>query len=418
MRSLRNRRVARRALDDRGATLVGLALGAAVALGAPSGVASGVFARGGAAPSIQRHRVAVATGPGTTVVWSEATITTRGGDIAYVVAAPAQANVEITSGAWLDALDAASRGPLTPTQRRTETVNGCDIHCVCPPLEIGASPSPSADADSGAPTVVALEIVALPSGSEDDASGWLTQRGYDVSDAARGRLAARSREGWTFVALVLRPAAGTVRTPVVRVASGGPAVVPLLAAPTSSAPLTALVLAPGPAEIPGGWTGAGSRPRALVEAAAWAPTRSVAQAYVDLGVARGDTADTSCLAELSPASLPPRAGAAASALACGALDDLAVVATPTPLDALWLSRLETVDGSVRELEVITAPVPVASETGAERGAEPAVAGVVPRSRLVAHLPWLLGAAAVALAFARRSPAWRRRGRPGGSAVTR
>ena len=199
-----------------------LALGlgvCALAVGAPAW-GSMLVARPGGDVHVSEARVALSSTTTQSIVWEQLVIDVTRGDLAWIVALPPGAWIEVGDPTWFPSLDAATAPVIAPARSL-----GCADP---PPLDDTAEP-----ASTALPRVVDGPLGAPSAGS--DALAALIAAGYLVDDASAARLRAFDTSGEQVLVLKL-PAGARGTTPVVRVVGPPGRALPLALMPTQAPP--------------------------------------------------------------------------------------------------------------------------------------------------------------------------------------
>jgi hypothetical protein len=391
------------------------------------------------------HRMAFAVSTTQTVLWDQIKYAGSPQEFAWVLPVKGSAVLELSNDAWFETLDAATSAQvLSPPFTCLPASGGCSGGgCFAASgasfaLDNGvpgaAAPPPVTVTHEG--TVGPYETVTVHANVPNALPAWLTSHGYAIDATARPIIDAYTSEGFDFIALRLQPGQGVQQMKPVRVVTSGmSASLPLRMVAAGSGPnvaITLFVIGEGRYEAQnfpnaqldpttitwdfgaktsnfstvraallatnGGrtWNNAFSQQGSLLSqdtlngtglsiqvGNATYPT--FAEAYVQQGIANGDTANTDCLTKLgSIAHFTQRvagdclaqgtgggtgggatdggatdSGATdgggtgggapctvdgdqidASQLACGPLDDLAVALVGLHPADVWLTRLE------------------------------------------------------------------------------
>ncbi len=180
------------------------------------------------------HRMAFSVSQTQTVLWDQIQYSGAPTDFAWVLPIRAGARVELSSDAWLAALDASTRTVITgptpscggaaPTQYEGSG-GGCGSSFSAPAT---ADFAPSAvDASTPAVQVISQSVVGpyqavTVRSSQGEALGaWLVANGYEVPAALQPTIDAYTSAGFDFIALKLAPGEGVQAMQPVRVITPG-----------------------------------------------------------------------------------------------------------------------------------------------------------------------------------------------------
>ncbi len=186
------------------------------------------------------QRIAIALGPSRTVVWTQVHAAAEAGAFALIVPVEAGAGLDLSTEAWLEALEASTAPHILPPS---------GVEAVCP-------------GDAGPPAVhvagdLALHVPLVPAEVDTlvgaaDVLLWAAERELDVPSAVAQAFA--QSEATHFVAMRFAAPAGDVWSPTLRVAFPGVATtLPLALVQAGSVELrtTLFVLGEGRSGLPG-----------------------------------------------------------------------------------------------------------------------------------------------------------------------
>ena len=330
---------------------------AAVALSlAPSlASASTVVTKPGGFATVAEDRLAFSTNKVRTVAFEQLRLEPASGEIAWLVAVPRGATVELGHPAFFASLDQATAPVLTPA---TE-------------LRCGVDSVSTVEAHDEAPPGKPLGIVVV-SGSE--AASALGMAGYTVDATVRAQLLAVEKAGERVAILELR---ASVTTPLIRVIgpSGRPMPTALLAAPL--APIRGYAIAEQRVKLASGstfaleferirWDDKGISYSSLLDETMMAASDGIVVTFASSrglltrqpsipSVAERYLGDDACvdraLASASSSavvvSTTPGSGELASAtFSCGTREDLAAAMIGLTPASTWITRFEAVDSSI------------------------------------------------------------------------
>lgn len=216
------------------------ALAAAATVGSARAEAAGAWIAGPNVTPIEQ-RIAIAAGPARTTVWTSVRFEGPGGAAALVVPAPAGATLDLSSDAWLEALDEATAPRVLPPP-------GIAAACVgapqpADPFEIVGHIEPT-------PSTAITEMAVLPDAPA--VSAWAAASGLPVAPALAAKLSASGAA--RFLALRLDLPAGASVTPTVRLVLPGAAPqlpLGLARAGAEDLAVSAWILGPGRASLAG-----------------------------------------------------------------------------------------------------------------------------------------------------------------------
>ena len=180
------------------------------------------------------HRMAFSISQTQTVLWDQIQYSGSPTDFAWVLPIRAGARVELSSDAWLAALDASTRTVITgptpscggaaPTQYEGSG-GGCGSSFSSPE----AAESLPSIADASTPTVQVIsqsvvgpyQAVTVHSSQGEALGAWLVANGYEVPPALQPTIDAYTSAGFDFIALKLAPGEGVQAMQPVRVITPG-----------------------------------------------------------------------------------------------------------------------------------------------------------------------------------------------------
>lgn len=400
--------------------LIACSVLAAVAALAPAPEAracGGCFAPPTQTTVVNGHRMALSVSPVQTVLWDQIQYAGNPAEFAWVLPVRASARVELSSDAWFETLDAATSVRIVaPTIDCGNSGGG---------FGCGASADAlSAEAAGGEQvtvlhrgTVGPYETVTLATDTPGALNTWLADHGFAIDAGTQPVIDAYVEEGFDFIALRLQPGKEVQEMKPVRVVTPGAGpTLPLRMVAAGTGPEVAITLftisearlAPedfesvavpidlvswdfsaqesnygvlreqtlaaqggraflSPYAQKGALLSPVSSPNApfgvtYTSSGSVSPVDTIAAAYVQQGLANGETTDSSCamgfselagsadaVANPCPAGVPlsdPSCGGVAGnlidarAFACGPLDDLAVALIGLHPKDVWLTRLE------------------------------------------------------------------------------
>jgi hypothetical protein len=182
------------------------------------------------------HRMAFSMSPAQTVLWDQVRYSGSPSDFAWVLPVRAGARVELSTDAWLAALDATTQtvivGPATTcggapsTQYEGGGGGGCGASTSA--SETSYTPASEDDGGGASPVQVLSQSVVGPyqsvtvRSSQGEALGaWLVTNGYEVVAGMQPVIDAYTTSGFDFIALKLRPGQGVQAMQPVRVVTPG-----------------------------------------------------------------------------------------------------------------------------------------------------------------------------------------------------
>ncbi|MFT3766180.1 MAG: DUF2330 domain-containing protein [Minicystis sp.] len=252
----------------RSRSFLAAALAGALTATTPHAEAAGAWIGDAATPVEQR--VAIAVGPARTTMWTSLRFASSGGTLAIVVPAPPGAALDLSSDAWLEALEVATAPRIFPPA-------GVDPRC---PGASGPAIPFQIDGRVDHAASLAPEDVAVLDDAAAVAS-WAAEGGLAVTPALEAKLAALP--GMRFVALRFSALPGERVTPTLRVVMpSAPPILPLAITQAGAADLavTAWVLGAGRADLAG-----------AAEIAIAPPTWSASAGSSDYDAKRADALD-------------------------------------------------------------------------------------------------------------------------------
>jgi hypothetical protein len=179
------------------------------------------------------HRMAFSISQTQTVLWDQIRYSGTPTDFAWVLPIRAGARVELSSDAWLAALDASTRtvitGPTAACQGSAPTqYEGSGIGCGSSSASSAATPE-AVSADASTPTVQVIsqsvvgpyQAVTVRSSQGEALGAWLVANGYEVPPALQPTIDAYTSAGFDFIALKLAPGEGVQAMQPVRVVTPG-----------------------------------------------------------------------------------------------------------------------------------------------------------------------------------------------------
>ncbi|APR74908.1 Hypothetical protein A7982_00254 [Minicystis rosea] len=186
------------------------------------------------------QRIAIAAGPARTTLWTSLRYQHGGGTLAVVVPVPSGASIDLSSDAWLEALDVATAPRIFPP---------ANVASSCP----GYTGIPSSFQVEGHLGHTASQPLANVAVLDDAAavSAWAAQAGLLVKPALQAKLA--SLAGLRFLAARFTTPPGAGVTPTLRVVMpAAPPVLPLALTHAGAAdlPVTAWIIGAGRADLP------------------------------------------------------------------------------------------------------------------------------------------------------------------------
>ncbi|WP_437676350.1 DUF2330 domain-containing protein [Sorangium sp. So ce131] len=177
-------------------------------------LAAGAWLPGAGQASIEQ-RIAVAAGPERTALWTSLRFQGAGGPVALVVPVPPLAAIDVSSDAWLEALEAATAPRVLPPQ---------GVSPYCPGEEAGASPFHVVGQLAHEATLSPSEVTVLA--DAEAVALWAASAGLALSPETAAQLAAL--QGVRFAAARFDAPGGPAITKALRVvAAGGEPLLPL-----------------------------------------------------------------------------------------------------------------------------------------------------------------------------------------------
>ena len=179
------------------------------------------------------HRMAFAVSPARTILWDQIEYSGAPSSFAWVLPVKSGAEIELSTDAWFEALDAATTVQVVspPADCAGPTSGGgCSLGC---------SASENALYDRGAGnrpdvtvvhqgTVGPYETVTLHANVPGALPDWLTSHGFAIDAGVQPVIDAYAAEGFDFIALRLLPGQGVQQMKPVRVVTpGGSPTLPL-----------------------------------------------------------------------------------------------------------------------------------------------------------------------------------------------
>ncbi|MGK4003515.1 DUF2330 domain-containing protein [Sorangium sp. So ce1036] len=386
---------------------------------------------------VNAHRMVLSVSPVQSVLWDQIQYAGEPSEFAWVLPVKRGATLEVGSDAWFETLDAATSVRITPPSSMCGGGGGVGCGAV-------ASAADSAGGFSRGDQVTVLhrgtvgpyDTATLATDTPGALNAWLDANGFGVDASTQPVIDAYVAEGFDFIALKLQPGKDVKEMKPVRVVMPGASpTLPLrmVAAGTGASVAITLFtisearLAPdgfAAASVPHdllAWDFASQdsnygvlREKALAAAdggrafltpyaqrgsllsrvsssaapfgvqyttsGSTTPVDTIAAAYVQQGLANGETEDAACAARLAglatdgrvvanpcPAGAPlsdPGCGEVAAAdidaraLACGPLDDLAVAMIGLHPRDVWLTRLEAnLPRAALDTDLVLSPAP-------------------------------------------------------------
>ncbi len=180
------------------------------------------------------HRMAFSISQTQTVLWDQIQYSGSPTDFAWVLPIRAGARVELSSDAWLAALDASTRTVITgptpscggaaPTQ-----YEGSGVGCGGSSSSAATAEDTPSLADASTPTVQVIsqsvvgpyQAVTVHSSQGEALGAWLVANGYEVPPALQPTIDAYTSAGFDFIALKLAPGEGVRAMQPVRVITPG-----------------------------------------------------------------------------------------------------------------------------------------------------------------------------------------------------
>jgi hypothetical protein len=180
------------------------------------------------------HRMAFSISLTQTVLWDQIRYSGSPGSFAWVLPVRTGAKVELSTDAWLAALDASTRTVITgptpvcgggaPTQ-----YEGSGGGCGGMSAESATSGEIRDLPDAGTPTVQVIsesivgpyEAVTVRSSQGEALGAWLTANGYEIPPTVQPTIDAYTTAGFDFIALKLAPGQGVQAMQPVRVVTPG-----------------------------------------------------------------------------------------------------------------------------------------------------------------------------------------------------
>jgi hypothetical protein len=181
------------------------------------------------------HRMAFSISQTQSVLWDQIRYSGTPTNFAWVLPIRAGARVELSSDAWLAALDASTRTVITgptpacggsaPTQYEGGG-GGCGFGASAAE---SAAPASTDFADASTPTVQVIsqsvvgpyQAVTVRSSQGEALGAWLVANGYEVPPALQPTIDAYTAAGFDFIALKLAPGEGVQAMQPVRVVTPG-----------------------------------------------------------------------------------------------------------------------------------------------------------------------------------------------------
>jgi hypothetical protein len=190
---------------------------------------------------VRAHRIALAVSPERTVLWDELSFTGSSGDFLWLLPVLPGATFEVANPAWFDALEAVTR-------RRVDA-----IHPECVAFDsgggcLGSDPVPSYSGNvSYEPNVVQIlrtntvgpyRTNLIRSSEPGALANYIAESGHIVPPGFESTIGAYIDEGYDFLAVSLRPAAGALDMKPIRVVTpGGVPVLPFRMLAVGAAPV-------------------------------------------------------------------------------------------------------------------------------------------------------------------------------------
>ncbi|WP_437734235.1 DUF2330 domain-containing protein [Sorangium sp. So ce1335] len=180
--------------------------------GAGDALAAGALLPGAGQTAVEQ-RVAVAAGPERTTLWTSLRFQGASGPVALVVPVPPLAAIDVSSDAWLEALEAATAPRVLPPEGAAPS---------CPGEEGAPAPFDMTGQLAHEPTLKPVEVTVLA--DADAVAQWAASAGLALSPETAAQLGAL--QGVRFAAARFDAPGGPAITRTLRVAMGGGA--PLL----------------------------------------------------------------------------------------------------------------------------------------------------------------------------------------------
>jgi hypothetical protein len=184
---------------------------------------------------VTAHRMAFAFSPTRTVLWDQIQYAGDPKEFSWVLPVRGDAKLETADDAWFEALEAVTSTRVSPPQLNcfTPSQGTSSNSCSC-----GGFASSSSDSFAGSAggtgttispdvmvehqgTVGPYQYVELTATNSQSLESWLADNGYVVPPDIQPVVAAYVRDGFGFIALKLRPDAGTREMTPVRVITPG-----------------------------------------------------------------------------------------------------------------------------------------------------------------------------------------------------
>jgi hypothetical protein len=184
---------------------------------------------------VTAHRMALSISPAQTVLWDQIRYSGSPTEFAWVLPVRAGARIELSTDAWMAALDASTQtiitgptpacGGAAPTQREGSG-GGCGSSFGSSALYANGAAD---DAGASTPAVEVIsqsvvgpyDSVTVRASQGQALDAWLVQNGYDVPSSLLPTIGAYTTAGFDFIALKLQPGQGVQAMQPVRVVSPG-----------------------------------------------------------------------------------------------------------------------------------------------------------------------------------------------------
>jgi hypothetical protein len=178
------------------------------------------------------HRMAFAVSPTHTVLWDQIAYAGSPSDFAWVLPVKSNAYIELASDAWFETLDAATTAKIVSPAVDCFSPNGggssggCSLGCGASAEaggdfnSFGGTPPPPVTVTHQG-TIGPYETVTLHANVPNALPGWLTSHGYAIDPSVSPIIDAYVNEGFDFIALRLQPGQGVNAMKPVRVVSEG-----------------------------------------------------------------------------------------------------------------------------------------------------------------------------------------------------
>jgi hypothetical protein len=205
--------------------------------------AFGLLQAGAGTSEVRAHRIALAVSPDRTVLWDELSYTGAPGEFLWLLPVLPGTTFEVANPAWFDALEAVTRArvsAISPECVEIDAEGGCSC------IDTRPQPMSSPDIYDQTVTVQILRTntvgpyqTQLIRSSEPGAlAEYIAESGQVVPLGFESTLEAYIDEGYDFLAVSLRPAAGVLDMKPIRVVTpGGVPILPIRMLALGAAPV-------------------------------------------------------------------------------------------------------------------------------------------------------------------------------------